>query len=960
MKSDLPDYYDSNLSLLKKHHPDIYKIMTESPPDPVGEIFLSPNGKLNLRVENGEGKVVNLHDPTDPEIEVPQFLKMVPENSTGFVSLIGMGLGYTPLALLQQRPHIRHLALFELEPGIFRQALHAMDLSSMLSDPRLMLSVSRDPEVPKVLAPANRALQLEAIHTLKHLPSFSVNNAAYQELSDKVFACVNSFNVGGATILGYGNLFIANRFRHLRSIHHNYLLESLKDAFSGIPAIIVAGGPSLDKNIHLLPMASGRAVIIAVDTVLPALLAHDVTPDFVTSIDYKDITYEKFADVAPIAKGVSLICTAWVTPKVPKIFPAEQIFWVFSGNRIESWINTMLGGKILTGGAGTVAHLNLTAAIIMGCSPIIFVGQDLAYTGNKDHAEHVVLGSKNHMNNFLKSKSDVVWVEGIDGGKVPTSRGFYSDKKHFEGVMANHPGHYINATEGGAHIEGTEVLSLKEVLNLHCLEKHEISESISSQIKDSKLSDTRKLLSEFRSTLNKVKNLQKIIKKADSLTHAVQKELLKRENTGAKYRSFSALPKPMQRKVNEIDNCHKRIDRANKIWQLLEDITMEGLRQSERMMHVISKLEGKPEKYVEWLSKNLERLDSINTVRTNVLATIEEHLSKTLDHHTKERSLLKDIEKDQNLLDLASFYFQSGHLVLARPILEKLLSIMPDPAEIHFYLGCIAAHHTDYEKADKCFQRAEQLDSDNFKKRVTEFRQQVGDQYFDYANKWKTFDKNAVKRMLLKGLRCCKDHTKIRNELEALAMVDLKEIKSTLESDAPPKDKDADAIIRTWYKDLEENENLSSCLTAEQAEEFYCYHGNLLKSEKDFRGAIESYNKALTLTPNTPELHILIADAFFAQRDFTEGINHLKKAVELDRAYAQYWENMGDNLQKAEQMDYAISAYEQCLMALPENIALLKKMGDCYLALSQPEAAHEAYKQLKCRLQAVIKTGDAD
>ncbi len=947
MKSDLPDFYESNLSLLEKHHPDIYKIMTESPPDPMGEIFMSPDGKLNLKVVNKEGKPINLHDANDPEAEVPQFLNMVPENSTGFVALLGMGLGYTPLALLQQRPDIRHLAAFELEPGIFRQALQYMDLSPILSDPRLMLSVTRDSEVAAVLAPAARALQLEAIHTLKHLPSFSFDNAAYQELSDKVFAYVNSFNVGGATILRFGGDFISNRFSQLSSIHHNYLLESLKGVFSGIPAILVAGGPSLDKNIHLLPMAKDKAVIIAVDTALPALLAHGVSPNFVTAIDPEDVIYEKFANVAPITKGVSLICAAWVTPKVPKLFPAEQIFWVFSGNRIESWINTMLGGKILTRGAGSVAQLNLTAAIIMGCSPIIFVGQDLAYTNDRSHAEHIVLTDQSKMKDIMKSKTNMLWVEGIDGSKVPTNRAFYSMIKHFEGIMAANSGHYINATEGGAHLEGTEVLSLKEVLNLHCSQRHEISESISSQIKDSKLSDTKKLLSGFRSTLNKVKNLLKIIKRADSLTHAVQKELLKREKTGSKYRSFSALPKPLQRKVNEIDNCHKRIDRDNKIWQLLQDITMEGLRQSERMMHVISKLEGKPEKYMEWLSKNLERLDSINTVRTNVLATIEEHLSKTLDHHTKERDLFKDIEKDQNLLELARFYFESGHPILARPIFEQLLAAMPDSAEILFYLGCIAAHHTDYEKGDKYFQRAEQLNPENFKKRIKDFRQQLGDQYFGYANQYRNIDRNTFKKMLLKGLRYCKDHTRIKKELEALAAADLKEIKTALESDPSRYE---DALIRTWHRDLEENKNLSSCLSVEQAAEFYRYHGNLLVSENDFAGAVESFSKALAFSPNNPDLHIFIMDALFSQEEFTHGINHLKKAVELDRAYAQYWENMGDNLQKAGQIDDAVSAYEQCFIALPENVGLLKKMGDCYLAMGQPEAAQEAYKQLRGKL----------
>ena len=60
-------------------------------------------------------------------------------------------------------------------------------------------------------------------------------------------------------------------------------------------------------------------------------------------------------------------------------------------------------------------------------------------------------------------------------------------------------------------------------------------------------------------------------------------------------------------------------------------------------------------------------------------------------------------------------------------------------------------------------------------------------------------------------------------------------------------------------------------------------------------------------------------------------------------------------MQKAGQIDDAVSAYEQCFMALPENIALLKKMGDCYMAMGQPEAAKEAYEQLKCRL---VEPGD--
>lgn len=99
---------------------------------------------------------------------------------------------------------------------------------------------------------------------------------------------------------------------------------------------------------------------------------------------------------------------------------------------------------------------------------------------------------------------------------------------------------------------------------------------------------------------------------------------------------------------------------------------------------------------------------------------------------------------------------------------------------------------------------------------------------------------------------------------------------------------------------------------------------------------------------------------FFAQGDAARGVKHINKAVEIDRTCAKYWENMGDYLQEAGQTSDAILAYEQCFVALPENIGLLKKMGDCYLTTDQLEAANEAYRQLiKKTSEHVAKVEDA-
>lgn len=75
-----------------------------------------------------------------------------------------------------------------------------------------------------------------------------------------------------------------------------------KDYFpEDVPAIIVAAGPSLQKNVDLLKKAKGKAITIVVDSAINTVMAHGVMPDFVITVDtnkeLKNFTAEGLADV---------------------------------------------------------------------------------------------------------------------------------------------------------------------------------------------------------------------------------------------------------------------------------------------------------------------------------------------------------------------------------------------------------------------------------------------------------------------------------------------------------------------------------------------------------------------------------------------------------------------------------------------------------------------------------------
>lgn len=947
--TEIPDYYKTNMQLLKKHHPRIWKIIDSDDCKPLGKIFLSPNGRPNIKIETNEGNEIALHDLNQPEAEIAESLNSVPADSTGIVVLIGMGLGYILTALLEQRQKIHHVAVFELEPGVFKQALRVMDFSSVLTDHRLILSLDSHPDLMSVLAPANKTLQLEIAHKIQHLPSYKHNESGYRELDKTVSEFIINKRIGGTTDLKFGEQFINNRLDLLNSVHHNFLLESLQGRFADIPAVLVAGGPSLDKNIHLLPKIKDRAIIIAVDSVLPPLLAQGVSPHFITSIDPQKIAYEKIADFASLINNVSLIAAPYVTPEVHKIFPASNTFWTFSTKNIEGWINAMLDGKILTSGSSTCAHLNLTAAILMGCSPIIYIGQDLAFSEHRDHAAGVVLNNPGRVKK-IEANPKTIWIDGVNNKKVPSTREFLSMKNSFEHIMASNPGfHYINATEGGSLIAGTEVLPLQAVIDRYCSKTIEFSSNLHSAIKKSNLSNTNKLLGELNKTLHDAKSLNGAVHKYDKLIHSIMHYIRSDSSTRAA-ESAADFSKVLQNKISNVKAFEKKMDNPTHlyIWQILEEGTIEDIKNSERSLHEINALARQPETFMLGFTKNLERLLSFNKARKKILIMFQCKLLHIINFHGKEQKIFRKIEGkkkvEQNLFELARLYFETGNFILAQSVLEKLLALHPDSGEILFYSGTIAARQSRFEESEEYFQKAQDADT-AISKRVFKFRRELGDLYFDLARiKGDKIYSSVSRKMLFKGIRLCGNHMRIKQEIIYLAESDLSKIRSALESGSIS---DFETILIIWHKELEENKNLAPCITDDQTAGFHRHYADFLLTKGDLDGALKSMQTALKFAPDNPYLLATSAELFFAGQDFTNGITHLNRAVKIDRSYAVLWESMGDRLHETGENIDAIAAYEQGFIAMPENINLLKKIGDCYRENGQLEAACEVYKMVK-------------
>ncbi len=278
----------------------------------------------------------------------------------------------------------------------------------------------------------------------------------------------------------YTSVASINLMHNLVHYRDGYNVAQLKNILKGeIPAFIVSAGPSLNKNIDELKNAKGKACIIAVDTAIKPLLNHGIKPDLFCIVDGKKPT--SLMDHPGISE-IPLVTSLSVAPGIMDLHSGKKFFF-YSTDPFEDEIKDCVAKEtsdstyiypqgVATG--GSVANTAFGLAHMMNASHLIFVGQDLAMTNGQTHADGTF---KEKMDKLSKEElASLIEVEGIDGGKVLTRGDFKYYLDWFEDYIANNKmTNVYDATEGGALIHGTKVITLKKVISKLCNRDFELS-----------------------------------------------------------------------------------------------------------------------------------------------------------------------------------------------------------------------------------------------------------------------------------------------------------------------------------------------------------------------------------------------------------------------------------------------------------------------------------------------------
>ncbi|RMH40735.1 MAG: DUF115 domain-containing protein [Deltaproteobacteria bacterium] len=319
----------------------------------------------------------------------------------------------------------------------------------------------------------------------KRHPDSDVTAEDHEAAMTKVERALSEVRVQFNTVKNFAPTWVAQGIANLAAVASWPSIAPLRGAFAGVPAVVVAPGPSLAKNVDVLRRLKGRALIITFSHTLKALAAADVVPDLVLCADPQDVRYHfdgvSLADVGAMINGVTVH---------PALFElgAPRYFTFAANSQLDDWIYESFGDEARLDGGGSVATSACTLALQLGCDPIVFAGLDLSFPGGKyyvdtscdgqtevvrrDDGSLVVRGWSEGFKNLQVVRGAeesrvqaAVELPGYHGGTVVTNFMLSLFHKWFEEQVAEHGDRvrFINATEGGARIAGTEQLPLAEV-----------------------------------------------------------------------------------------------------------------------------------------------------------------------------------------------------------------------------------------------------------------------------------------------------------------------------------------------------------------------------------------------------------------------------------------------------------------------------------------------------------------
>ena len=474
---------EKNYEALKRYRPALYEKIKNTPKTGKYEIVTSAHPKNYPNLKNTRTGML-YYDNRDPVSTTQKKIRDKNIVVPNLAVFLGMGLMYNVMAykhLFNKKGMA--LIIIEKDPEVLAVIMESVDIEHIIADPEAYFLIDMGFEEMhtifyKILMKGTNKFHCKALQVIEEAGAFAVDKEYYLQSLKTLTSATRE------VVLFFGNdpqdslIGIEHTFLNINKIIDNPGVKDLQGAFKGRPGIVVATGPSLDKNINLLKGLEDKAVICAADASMAPMQHHGLKPHLVTSLERVEATSRLFESIEDETfKDVFFAACPVIHPKTYENYKGETIV-TYRDFATFKWLD-IEKGIINTGPSAGNMAFNLL--VHMGCDPIILIGQDLAYgEGEATHAEGSTYGKVN--THVRKNTPEIINIPGNYTETVQTNKTWLSFLKYYENDIYNAGRTVINATEGGAKIHGTQLMTFKDAVDKYIkdCDQTNVSETVRS------------------------------------------------------------------------------------------------------------------------------------------------------------------------------------------------------------------------------------------------------------------------------------------------------------------------------------------------------------------------------------------------------------------------------------------------------------------------------------------------
>ncbi len=474
----MSDHLEINLRILSQRQPELARLLNEPSP---GRVRLSPSfrGAPTAHYLRDPRNPIPIHSRYDPQLEARKSVAGIDLNGVDYFVLLGYGLGYNLEALLERiDAKTAHVFVVESDLEILRAAFSARDLSASLTLPHLWFAWP--PAGNKLAEQWQQFFDPVDAHKsvfITHAPSLTLNPELYESAAEAIKSKTLQIFTDINTLVATSTVFLENFVTNFSRACAAPGINAFTGKFQGVPAILVSAGPSLDRNIADLKGYEEAALIVATDTTIRPLRAAGVEPHFIMSGDPGHANYLHL-EGAHAPKSL-LVAEACAYPETLAMFDGRSILCTFENSSLGP-LSDLLSAKGSLRAWGSVATMCVDFALLLGCNPILFIGQDLAFTEGRTYCSglHWEKQRFQHVNNpdqwhdcwaAISASDQRVQARDIFGRPVESTARLLSYWNWISAEIEAHPGaRFVNATEGGVLRENVEIMSLRHALHRFC------------------------------------------------------------------------------------------------------------------------------------------------------------------------------------------------------------------------------------------------------------------------------------------------------------------------------------------------------------------------------------------------------------------------------------------------------------------------------------------------------------